>query len=162
MARILQLVYTNFFLYFIVPLFILVLIGKPAFLIRVLRKILHFREPIKDIKVFNFIAGSCAIIMAWNFYSLYRINETLKHFEISSREDHGHHHHGGKHSSFVDEKTKEAHLCERNAFIFLTFVIMIIVLDKFTDAYQKLWNIEAYKKNILDKSAKLAEDKKKD
>jgi hypothetical protein len=44
--------------------------------------------------------------------------------------------------SYMDDKLREANLCERNAYMFLTFDIMILIFEKLCFTYFKLWSSE--------------------
>jgi hypothetical protein len=43
---------------------------------------------------------------------------------------------------YIDEKLREAHLFERNTYMFFTLIILMIVVEKFCHSYFKLWALE--------------------
>jgi len=44
---------------------------------------------------------------------------------------------------FMDEKTREANMFERNCYMFFTFIMLIIILEKFCQSYFSLWKAQS-------------------
>ena len=53
---------------------------------------------------------------------------------------------------FTDEKLRQAHLHERNAYMFFTFIVLMIIVEKFCHTYFKLWALEDKAKGSLEAS----------
>ena len=142
-----------FFTYVILPLFIAFLIGKPIFLIRILNKFLHFK--INNIEIFHFFLALFCIFDVY-YYLSYKsgrndVQRIVKNEIIN-----------------VDEysvKLSQVHSYERNIYIFLTCIAMLLTMHKFGERHLRIANLEkeiAEKEKKFGKTTKSAEDKKKD
>lgn len=135
MGLFLQAVYVYAFNYFCIPLFIIVLIGKPRFLINLVHKLIEIKEPFKKIKIFRFILGLCLVSVIWSLYCKKKAEHLIDQIFASSFHDPN-----VANSYFIDEKIREAHLFERNAYMFSTFFVIILVIDNICHCYLKLWH----------------------
>jgi hypothetical protein len=145
MGLLLQGLYTYIFQYFCLPVFILMMIGRPRFLIRWVHKLLDFEEPFKKVKIFRVLLILCFVTVLWSYYRKWTLEKLVHEIGMTA----GEHQHGNVH--FIDEKLREAHLFERNTYMFFAFCIMIIIVEKFCHSYFKLWNLEDKAKEQRDK-----------
>jgi hypothetical protein len=88
------------------------------------------------VKIFRGAFLLCLFTVIWSYFRKWSL-EKLVH-EIANNES--------KQSStsfhFLDEKLREAHLFERNAYMFFTFMILMVIVEKFCHSYFKLWNLQ--------------------
>jgi len=125
------------YLYFLIPILIFVLIGKPRILIRLIYKLLNIKEPIKDIKIFMFFWMGCGLYAGLNLFQKHRIEEALQKLEKNTTN-----------IDLYDTKMRELNLCERNAYMYLNFFIIIIIIERLCDSYFKFWEEEDKKSKI--------------
>ena len=142
-----------FFTYVILPLFIAFLIGKPIFLIRILNKFLHFK--INNIEIFHFFLALFCIFDIY-YYLSYRsgrndVQRIVKNEIIN-----------------VDEysvKLSQVHSYERNIYIFLTCIAMLLTMHKFGERILRIDEKAAEKKELEKKlgiTEKTPKEKKND
>ena len=125
-----------FFTYVILPLFLAFLIGKPIFLIRILNKFLHFK--INNIEFFHFFLALFCIFDVY-YYLSYRsgrndVQRIVKNEIIN-----------------VDEysvKLSQVHSYERNIYIFLTCIAMLLTMHKFGERILRIDEKVAEKKEL--------------
>lgn len=129
----------NFYIYFLIPILVLVLIGKPRPAIKLVHFIMNLKEPMKEIKIFMFLWLGCGLYAALNLWQKFNIENTLLKFEKSP-----------KNVDIYDSKMRELNLCERNAYMYLNFFVIIIIIERLCDSYFKFWE-EEDKKLILEK-----------
>lgn len=127
----------DFYIYFLIPILILVLIGKPRPVIKLIHFIMNIREPIKEIKIFMFLWLACGLYAALNLYQKYRLENVLLGLEKSA-----------KNVELYDSKMRELNLYERNAYMNLNFFIIIIIIERLCDSYFKFWEEEDKKISI--------------
>ena len=144
-----QAAYSGVFKYFCLPVFFLMLIGRPRFLINLVHKLISIRDPFLQLRIFRFTFVICLITTIWSYYR----KVTLEHLveEISKGSE------KGTNMLYIDEKIREAHLHERNTYMFFTIIIMMIVVEKFCHSYFKLWALEDASK--LKRNSKIIEGK---
>ena len=139
---------------FLFPMYIVTIIGKPLFLVRLINSVIHYVEPFKKFEVFNVICGVCALGAAYNYLIKYNMESAIK-FELNSG------------NANVEPKVGLVFNYERNALIFVTSLAILLSIYKFTQRYL---NINQYKKDLKAKKEQLdklqpqksAEEKKKD
>lgn len=139
---------------FLFPMYIITIVGKPIFLVRLINSTIHYVEPFKKFEVFNVICGVCAIGAAYNYLIKYNMESAIK-YELNSG------------NANVEPKVGLVFNYERNALIFVTSLAILFSIYKFTQRYL---NIYQYKKDLAAKKEELnklqpqksAEDKKKD
>jgi hypothetical protein len=146
MGLIIQWTYNYIFKYFLVPAFILMLFGKPRSLINLFDKILKAKT-LKNLSVGNIITFIVMFILIFSFLKINKINSLLE----SS---------GSTFNDYVTEKIREAHLYERNCYMFFTFLIIIIVLYRLTSIYKKYWLYRDAYEEYINKVAPSPVDKK--
>ena len=142
-----------FFTYIILPLFLVFLIGKPIFLIKILNKFLHFK--INNIEIFHFFLVLFGIFDVY-YYLEYRsgrkdVQRIIKNEIINADE--------------YSVKLSQVHSYERNIYIFLTCIAMLLTMHKFGERLLRIDEKEAEKKELEKKlgiTEKLPEEKKKD
>ena len=117
-----------------IPLFIIYLIGWPIFIIRILNKILYIK--IKEIYIFNLIICLFAIFDIYYFWS-YNINNkiinSLIKNEIINTEEY-------------TVRLSQMHSDERNIYIFLTCIAMLLSIHKFGERIIRIADMEKDKK----------------
>ena len=122
------------FTFGILPLFIIYLIGWPIFIIRILNKILYIK--FKEIYIFNFLIGILAVLdiyYYWSYKSGQKIINTIIKNEIINTEEYS-------------VKLSQMHSDERNIYIFLTCIAMLLSIHKFGERILRIADMEKQKK----------------
>ena len=133
------------FTFGILPLFIIYLIGWPIFIIRILNKVLYIK--INDVYVFNFLIVLFALLdiyYYWSYSTGKKIINTIIKNEIINTEEYS-------------VKLSQMHSDERNIYIFLTCIAMLLSIHKFGERILRIDNMEKEKK---EKEKQLGMDKK--
>ena len=131
----------------ILPLFIIYLIGWPIFIIRMLNKVLYIK--INDVYVFNFFVGLFALLdiyYYWSYSTGKKIINTIIKNEIINTEEYS-------------VKLSQMHSDERNIYIFLTCIAMLLSIHKFGERILRIDKMEKEKK---EKEKALGIDKKEE
>jgi hypothetical protein len=139
MGLLIQAVYAAIFKFFCVPVFVLMLIGRPRFLINWVHKFINAKEPLFKLRFFRFIFFLCCITVVWSYYRKYELEKLVAQIGSEGKTNMNVH--------FIDEKLREAHLFERNTYMFFTFIVIMIIVEKFCHSYFKLWALEDQVKN---------------
>ena len=132
------------FTFGILPLFVVYLIGKPIFIIRLLDKIIYVR--INDIYVFNFLIllfGVLDVYYYWSYKVGKKVIDSIIKNEIINTEEY-------------TVKLSQMHSDERNVYIFLTCIAMLLSIHKFGQRILKIADLEKQKK---EKEKQLGYDK---
>jgi len=132
------------FTFGILPLFVVYLIGKPIFIIRLLDKVIYVR--INDIYVFNFLIllfGVLDIYYYWSYTVGKKVIDSIIKNEIINTEEY-------------TVKLSQMHSDERNVYIFLTCIAMLLSIHKFGQRILKIADLEKQKK---EKEKQLGYDK---
>ena len=122
------------FTFGILPLFIIYLIGWPIFIIRILNKILYIK--IKEIYVFNFIIVLFALLDIYYYWSYTTGNKIISAIiknEIINTEEYS-------------VRLSQMHSDERNIYIFLTCISMLLSIHKFGERILRIADLEKEKK----------------
>ena len=118
----------------ILPIFIIYLIGRPIFVIRILNKFLYIR--VNEIYVFNFLIYLFAVLDVYYFWSYKTgqkvINSIIKNEIINTEE--------------YSVKLSQMHSDERNIYIFLTCIAMLLSIHKFGQRILRVADLEKEKK----------------
>jgi hypothetical protein len=123
------------------------LFGKPRSLINLFDKILKTKT-VKNLSIGNLLSCTAIFFITFTLIKINKVNSLLESA-------------GSTINDYVTEKIREAHLYERNCYMFLTFLIIIIVLYRLTSIYKKYWLYkDAYEKHINKNVAPAAEKKK--
>ena len=133
------------FTFGILPLFIIYLIGWPRFIIRILNKVLYIK--VNDVYVFNFLIVLFALLdiyYYWSYSTGKKIINTIIKNEIINTEEYS-------------VKLSQMHSDERNIYIFLTCIAMLLSIHKFGERILRIDNMEKEKK---EKEKQLGIDKK--
>ena len=133
------------FTFGILPLFIIYLIGWPIFIIRILNKVLYIK--INDVYIFNFLIVLFALLdiyYYWSYSTGKKIINTIIKNEIINTEEYS-------------VKLSQMHSDERNIYIFLTCIAMLLSIHKFGERILRIDNMEKEKK---EKEKQLGIDKK--
>ena len=138
------------FKYIIIPLWVICLIGKPLFLLRIISKILKIK--IQNHEIFNMLLFIYIILVLYYGYISYQAKSDIKTQSESLN---------------IESKLLTARSSERNVYIFINSIAMLITMHKLTERYERLDNEKKKLKNIENELNKLipeksAEDKKKD
>lgn len=139
----------GFYLYFLIPILVLVLIGKPRFVIKIIHFMMNIKEPIKQIKIFFFIWLACGLYSLLCLFQKYRIQAIISNLDKNA-----------KTIDIYDSKMRELNLCERNGYMYLNFFIIMVVIDRLCDSYFKFWVEEDKKFAIEMKISAEAQTKK--
>ena len=118
------------FTFGILPLFVVYLIGKPIFIIRLLDKIIYVR--INDIYVFNFLIllfGVLDVYYFWSYTVGKKVIDSIIKNEIINTEEY-------------TVKLSQMHSDERNVYIFLTCIAMLLSIHKFGQRILKIADLE--------------------
>ena len=132
------------FTFGILPLFVVYLIGKPIFIIRLLDKVIYVR--INDIYVFNFLIllfGVLDVYYYWSYTVGKKVIDSIIKNEIINTEEY-------------TVKLSQMHSDERNVYIFLTCIAMLLSIHKFGQRILKIADLEKQKK---EKEKQLGYDK---
>ena len=138
------------FKYGIIPIWIICLIGKPLFLLKIFSKFFHIK--IQNHEIFNiFLVINLLLVFYYSFIS----NQAKK--EIKAESD----------SLNIESKSLTARSSERNVYIFINSIAMLITIHKLTERSFRLDNLKNELKKKEEELNKLvpqksAEDKKKD
>ena len=146
--------YNFIFLCFIVPLFILTLIGFPRFLMRIISKIIHSK--INEHEIFTYLLFLCIIFASYFYYQFYKA-QSLIHVLLAHNAQ----------VSELESKRLTARSNQRNFYIFIVAIAMLFAIHKFTERFIRIGEIEnelKSKKEELDKLVpqKSDSDKKND
>ena len=135
------------FTFGILPLFIIYLIGWPIFIIRILNKVLYIK--VNDVYVFNFLIVLFALLdiyYYWSYSTGKKIVNTIIKNEIINTEEYS-------------VKLSQMHSDERNIYIFLTCIAMLLSIHKFGERILRIDKMEKEKK---EKEKALGIDKKEE
>ena len=133
--------YNFIFLCFIVPLFILTLIGFPRFLMRIISKIIHSK--INEHEIFTYLIFLCIIFASYFYYQFYKA-QSLIHVLFAHNAQ----------VSELESKRLTARSNQRNFYIFIVAIAMLFAIHKFTERFIRIGEIEnelKSKKEELDK-----------
>ena len=131
------------FTYTFLPLFVIFLFGKPLFLIRKIYGFLHSK--VRETEIFYFLLVLFAIFDLY-FYVSYSsgkkaINRMVKNEIINTSE--------------YSVKLSLLHSDERNIYIFLTCIAMLLTIHKFGERHLRIADLE---KQISEKEKKLGKE----
>ena len=135
MGLLLHVAYNGIFKFFCLPVFILMLFGKPKFLIRWVNKFINSKFIFLNVSIFWVTLILCSITALWSFYRKHSLEQMVHDLSTKSSGTVANIH-------YIDEKLREAHLFERNTYMFGTFIVMMIIVDRFCLSYFKLWEEE--------------------
>ena len=141
------------FAYVILPIFIIFLIGWPTFLIKILNKFLHFK--INNIQIYYFLLALFAIFDGYYYLSYSNGKKAIQRIiknEIINTEEYS-------------VRLSQLHSDERNIYIFLTCIAMLLAIHKFGERLLRIAEKrkeKAEKEKELGITEKSPEDKKKD
>ena len=141
------------FTFIFLPLFFIFLVGKPLFLINILNKFLHSK--IKETQIFHFLLLVFGIFDLYFYYSYSSGNKVIQRIiknEIINTEEYS-------------VRLSQVHSDERNIYIFLTCIAMLLTMHKFGERILRIAELQkeiSEKEKKLGKTAKTPENKKKD
>ena len=141
------------FTYVILPIFIIFLIGWPTFLIKILNKFLHFK--INNIQIYYFLLVLFAVFDGYYYLSYSNGKKAIQRIiknEIINTEEYS-------------VRLSQLHSDERNIYIFLTCIAMLLAIHKFGERLLRIAEKrkeKAEKEKELGVTEKSPEDKKKD
>ena len=138
------------YLYFLIPIFLLILLGKPRFLINLIYKILNIHEPFKNIKIFGFYAVACGLYSAMCFINKFQIQEVIEHMDQSKNN-----------MELYNSKIRVLNLNERNGFMFLNFFVLLILIERLCDSHFKKWAVQDIQE-VIEKKMKIEGETKKE
>ena len=121
------------FTYIFLPLFAVFLIGKPLFLIKILNNLLHFK--INNIQIFHFLLALFGIFDVYYYFSYSSGLKIIQHIiknEIINTEEYS-------------VRLSQVHSDERNIYIFLTCIAMLLTIHKFGERITRIAEKEAEK-----------------
>ena len=122
------------FTFGILPLFIIYLIGWPIFIIRILNKVLYIK--VNDVYVFNFLIVLFALLDIYYYWSYTTGNKIISAIiknEIINTEEYS-------------VRLSQMHSDERNIYIFLTCIAMLLSIHKFGERILRIADLEKEKK----------------
>ena len=141
------------FTYIILPIFVIFLVGKPVFLIKLLNNFLHFK--INNIQIFHFLLVLFGIFDVYYYVSYSSGKKVVKRIiknEIINTEEYS-------------VRLSQVHSDERNIYIFLTCIAMLLSMHKFGERILRIADKEKelkQKEKELGVSEKAPEKKKQD
>ena len=138
------------FTYSFLPLFPIFLIGKPLFLIKILNDFLHLK--INNIQIFHFLLAIFSIFEVYFYYSISSgkkfIERIIKNELINTQQ--------------YSIRLSQIHSDERNIYIFLTCIAMLLTFHKFGERHLRIADLEKQKFQKEQKLGKTNEKSKKD
>jgi len=78
----------------------------------------------------------CLLTVLWSYYRKWSLEKVVRNISGDDSNQ------SNLSSHILDEKLREAHLFERNAYMFFNFMIIMIIVEKFCHSYFKLWNLQ--------------------
>jgi hypothetical protein len=135
-------------------MFALILYGKPKFLINAIHKVLNVRDPISKIKVFRFILLFNTVYFIYCLFYARVLRKTVEEYVVKEVDTLQ----GVSMIGYLDDKIREQNLCERNAYMFFTLNIIILVFEKLCFSYFKLWKKENELNKLLEFRESAPED----
>ena len=141
------------FTYCFLPFFVIFLIGKPVFLIKILNSFLHFK--INNIQIFHFLLVLFGIFDLYYYMSYSSGKKVVKRIiknEIINTEEYS-------------VRLSQVHSDERNIYIFLTCIAMLLTMHKFGERILRIADKEKLlkeKEKELGVTDKTPEEKKND
>ena len=141
------------FTYCFLPFFAIFLIGKPVFLIKILNSFLHFK--INNIQIFHFLLVLFGIFDLYYYVSYSSGKKVVKRIiknEIINTEEYS-------------VRLSQVHSDERNIYIFLTCIAMLLTMHKFGERILRIADKEKLlkeKEKELGVTDKTPEEKKND
>ena len=134
----------------IIPMWLICLVGRPLFLLKMIKNLFHMK--IQNHEIFNlFLCFNLLFVFYYSFIS-YQAKKDIK-LE--------------KESLSIESKSLTARSSERNIYIFINSIAMLITIHKLTERHIRLDDLKTElkkKQEELDKLVpqKSAEDKKND
>lgn len=129
------------FIYFLFPFFVLVVIGKPLFIMKAINSILTIEEPIKKfqintilILIFLIGIGYSVIEMNTSRMAINYILQEAEHYDPKEYE----------------EKLRVFNSNERNLFMVVSCLLILLTIQKFSDRHIKIGD---YKREVFQKKA---------
>lgn len=136
MSALYQLLYYNIFSVLFIPVFIIMIIGAPKFLIKLIKVILDYKEKRSGIQISKAAEILLILNATYSYLCFYQTNDKLKDIfaQMASGEK------LMTDDSYFDDKLRQVNLFERNSYMFITYAILIIIFEAFCDVYVILWN----------------------
>ena len=131
------------FTFTFLPLFLIFLIGKPLILINYLNKFLHLK--VNNTEIFHFLLLVFGIFDLYFYYSYSSGNKVIKRLiknEIINTDEYS-------------VRLSQVHSDERNIYIFLTCIAMLLTIHKFGERHLRIADLE---KQISEKEKKLGKE----
>jgi hypothetical protein len=138
MGLLLNFIYQYIYLYTFMPMFLIILYGRPKFVINAIHRVLNIRDPISKIKVFRFILLFNTCYILYCIYYARVLRKTVAEYVVKEVDTLQ----GVSLIGYLDDKIREQNLCERNAYMFFTLNILILVFEKLCFTYFKMWKSE--------------------
>ena len=141
------------FTYTFLPLFFIFLIGKPLFLINILNKFLHLK--INQTQIFHFLLLVFGLFDLYFYYSYSSGSKAIQRLiknEIINTEEYS-------------VRLSQVHSDERNIYIFLTCIAMLLTIHKFGERHIRIADLQkeiSEKEKKVGKTEKTSEEIKKD
>lgn len=134
------------FLLFILPLYVIFLIGKPIFILKILDKILHLRIPGRKEEIFDILIFFCIISDGYFYYKKYNLDQRIgriyvKKAMISPDEF----------QSLITRSKSN----ERNCYIFLTYIAILFTIQKLCQRHIRIHEMKQEKENKKIELAKI-------
>lgn len=132
------------FLMFILPLYVIFLIGKPMFILRFLNKIIHQKIPGRNDEIYDLLIFFCIIADGYFYYKKYNLDKKIGNIysnkiRISPVE--------------FQSLVARAKSNERNSYIFLTYIAILFTIQKLC---QRHLRIDEMKNELNNKKLELA------
>ena len=124
------------FTFVFLPLFFIFLVGKPLFLIKILNAFLY--KEINKTQIFHFLLGLFIIFDVYYYYSYSSGNKIVKSMiqkDFINPEDYS-------------IRLSQTHSDERNIYIFLTCIAMLLTIHKFGERHIRNAQLEIEKKEL--------------
>ena len=125
---------------FLVPLFLLMLVGRPRFFIRILQSLVLFKVPSTSLPLIGLITGVSGLSALYSFFKYIQKRNKynsllldLVNGAIKTEYE----------SVYLDKKQMKATLFERNSLIYFCGFLLAIAIFKMAYVYEKSFELEA-------------------
>lgn len=135
--------YKFIFLSCIFPLFIITLIGKPRFLMNIISKIIHSK--INNHEIFSYLLSLCGIFAGYFYYKFYDAQRLLTILLQNNAQ-----------VAELESKRLTARGNQRNFYIFIIAIAMLLAIHKFTERFIRIGTTEEEIKNLKDDLDKIS------
>ena len=138
-----ELIYYCIYLSFLLPVFLICLLGWPLFIVKLISKIIHYKEPFKQTKVFSMLLSGLSLFAAYYLFTIRNHSKKIQSYLDKEETT----------SSYTDLEIKRLFGEERNLYLYLTCIALLFAIYKLT---HRMINIADMKRQIKAKKEELS------